>query len=120
MAGGIVPSLTATASPRSCTWPAPPRHFLGNDGGIRASDAVEVKWGVHPAGEDRDAWATDEQRTSLLLLVRGRFRLDLSVGSVTLEKEGNYAVWGPGIDHCWQAEEDSIVITVRWPSIPSE
>ena len=40
-------------------------------------------------------------------------------GSTTLEKEGDYAVWGPGIGHSWQAEEDSIVITVRWPSIPS-
>jgi hypothetical protein len=38
--------------------------------------------------------------------------------STTLEKEGDYVVWGPGIDHCWQAEKDSIVITVRWPSIP--
>ena len=81
--------------------------------------AVEVKWGVHPAGEGRDGWATDEQRTTLLILVRGRFRLDLSVASTTLEKEGDYAVWGPGIDHSWQAEEDSVVITVRWPSIPS-
>ena len=78
-------------------------HFLGEDGGIRASDAVEVKWGTHPAGEGRDAWATDEQRTTMLLLIRGRFRLDLSVGSITLEKEGDYAVWGPGIDHCWHA-----------------
>jgi quercetin dioxygenase-like cupin family protein len=102
-------------------------HFLGDDGDVRATDAVEVKWGVHPAvevkwgvhpaGERRDAWATDERRTSLLLLVRGRFRLDLSVGSATLENEGDYVVWGPGIDHCWQAEEDSVVITVRWPSI---
>jgi hypothetical protein len=94
-------------------------HFLGEDGGVRTSDAVEVKWGVHPAGEGRDAWATDEQRTTLLLLIRGRFHLDLSVGSITLEKQGDYAVWGPGIDHCWQAEEDSVVITVRWPSIPN-
>jgi hypothetical protein len=94
-------------------------HFLGEDGGIRTSDAVEVKWGIHPAGERRDAWAIDEQRTSLLLMVRGRFRLDLSVGSTTLEKEGDYVVWGPGIDHCWHAEKDSIVITVRWPSIPT-
>ena len=78
-----------------------------------------VKWGAHPAGEGRDGWATDEQRTTLLILVRGRFRLDLSVASTTLEKEGDYAVWGPGIDHSWQAEEDSVVITVRWPSIPT-
>jgi quercetin dioxygenase-like cupin family protein len=53
-----------------------------------------------------------------LIVVRGRFRLDLSVASTTLE-EGDYAVWGPGIGHSWQAEEDSIVITVRWPSIPA-
>ncbi len=74
-------------------------HFLGEDGGIRASDAVEVKWGVHPVAEGRGAWSTDEQRTTLLLLVRGRFRLDLSVASITLEREGD--------------------VTVRWPSIPS-
>ena len=94
-------------------------HFIGEPDDPRATRAVEVKWGVHPAGEGRDGWATDEQRTTLLILVRGRFRLDLSVGSTTLAKEGDYAVWGPGIDHSWQAEEDSIVMTVRWPSIPS-
>ena len=94
-------------------------HFIGEADDPRASRAVEVKWGVHPAGEGREGWATDEQRTTLLILVRGRFHLDLSVASTTLEKEGDYAVWGPGIDHSWQAEEDSIVITVRWPSIPS-
>jgi quercetin dioxygenase-like cupin family protein len=93
-------------------------HFIGEGDDPRATTAVEVKWGVHPAGEGRGGWATDEQRTTLLILVRGRFRLDLSVASTTLEKEGDYAVWGPGIDHSWQAEEDSIVITVRWPSIP--
>ena len=94
-------------------------HFIGEDGGIRASEAVEVKWGIHPAGEGRDTWSTDEQRTTLLLLIRGRFRLDLSIASVTLKEEGDYVLWGPGIDHCWHAEEDSVVITVRWPSIPS-
>jgi hypothetical protein len=30
-------------------------HFLGEDGTVRATDAVEVNWGVHPAGERRDA-----------------------------------------------------------------
>jgi hypothetical protein len=92
-------------------------HFLGHADGVRASRDVEVKWGVHPAGEGREEWVTDEQRTTLLLLVSGRFRLDLSVGSFTLENEGDYALWGPGINHHWQAEKDTIVITVRWPSV---
>ncbi len=93
-------------------------HFLENAEDVRASDAVEIKWGVHPAGQGRDAWHTSEQRTTIVLLVKGRFRLDLSTGSVVLKEEGDYAIWGPGIDHSWSAEEDSVVITVRWPSRP--
>jgi quercetin dioxygenase-like cupin family protein len=93
-------------------------HFLAGSNGVRASDAVEVKWGIHPAGDGRDSWQTDEQRTTILLLVEGRFRLELSAGTFVLEREGDYAVWGPGMDHSWHAEEDSVVITVRWPSLP--
>jgi quercetin dioxygenase-like cupin family protein len=54
----------------------------------------------------------------MLLLVTGRFRLDLDGGSVTLARQGDYVIWGPGIDHAWHAEEQSVVLTVRWPSIP--
>ena len=91
-------------------------HFMDKADGPRATDAVEVKWGIHPADEGRDAWNTDEQRTTVLVLISGRFRIDLSVGSFVLERQGDYAVWGPGIDHSWQAEEDSVVMTIRWPS----
>jgi hypothetical protein len=90
--------------------------FIEPSGDIRATPGVEVKWGIHPAGQRRDGWVTGEVRTTLLLLVSGRFRLDLSVGTTTLERQGDYVVWGPGIDHTWQAEADSVVITVRWPS----
>jgi hypothetical protein len=40
-------------------------HFLEGSDGVRASDAVEVKWGIHPTGESRDSWQTDEQRTTV-------------------------------------------------------
>jgi hypothetical protein len=95
-------------------------HFIDSSDGVRASEAVEVKWGTHAAGERRDAWHTDEQRTTVLLLVKGRFRLDLSVGNFVLQKEGDYAVWGPGIDHSWHAEEDTVIITIRWPSVSAD
>jgi len=83
-----------------------------------ATDALEVKWGIHPAGETRAEWTVGDHRTTLLILIEGRWRLDLSVGSVTLEKPGDYVVWGPGIDHSWHAETDSVMLTVRWPSTP--
>jgi mannose-6-phosphate isomerase-like protein (cupin superfamily) len=87
---------------------------------IRHSTNVEVKWGVHPAGEQRHAWLDSEQRTTFLILVSGRFRIDLSAGSQTLARPGDYAMWGPGVGHSWQAEADSTVITIRWTAPPSK
>jgi quercetin dioxygenase-like cupin family protein len=89
-------------------------HFM--EGGVRQTGDAEIKWGVHAAGEERADWQGDETRTTVLLLVKGRFRLDLSADSFVLEQEGDYAMWGPGIGHSWRAEEDSVVVTVRWPS----
>lgn len=91
-------------------------HFIDSAKGVRSTKEVEVKWAIHPAGETRSQWTSDDQRTTLLLLVEGRFRVDLTEGSATLERQGDYAMWGPGIDHSWEALDDSVVIAVRWPS----
>jgi hypothetical protein len=85
-------------------------------GDVRLSPDVEIKWGVHPRGERREAWFEDETRTTVLILISGRFQIDLSVGSAVLARQGDYAVWGPGIGHSWRAEEDSVVVTIRWPA----
>ena len=86
----------------------------------RASEAVEVKWGVHRAGDCRAAWAVNHQATSLSVLVRGRFRLYLPTAEVLLAQPGDYLLWPPGVPHHWRAEEDTVVLTVRWPSRPAD
>ena len=83
----------------------------------RHTRAVEVKWGIHPRGDERLEWVKGEQRTALLVLISGRFRVDFPERSVVLEKQGDYVVWGRGVDHSWCAEEESVVLTVRWPSV---
>jgi quercetin dioxygenase-like cupin family protein len=92
-------------------------HRPGN-GAVRKTGALEVKWGIHSAGQKRPEWTDSENRSTLVIMVSGRFRVDLSVGAATLTHQGDYVTWGPGIEHSWQAEEDSVVITVRWPSVP--
>ena len=88
-------------------------------GELLHSDDVEVKWGVHPVGDRRAAWATDERRTALLVLIRGAFNIELRDRTVVLRSPGDYVVWGPGEDHSWRAlEADTTVLTVRWPSLP--
>ncbi|MEU2791727.1 signal peptidase I [Streptomyces sp. NPDC007100] len=92
-------------------------HFKDADD-PRYSGTVEIKWGVHPRGDERSQWVTGEQRTALLVLIKGRFRVELPDRSVLLEEQGDYVVWGRGVDHSWTAEEESVVLTVRWPSVP--
>ncbi|MGI8332930.1 signal peptidase I [Actinomadura scrupuli] len=87
-------------------------------GDARHSEDVEIKWGVHPPGDRRAQWVAGEKRTALLILISGRFRVELPGRSVLLAEQGDYVVWGEGVDHSWYAEEASVVMTVRWPSIP--
>jgi quercetin dioxygenase-like cupin family protein len=86
-------------------------------GDPRHSEEVEIKWGVHPAGDERAQWVRGEERTALLILISGRFRVELPGRSVLLAERGDYVVWGKGVDHSWVAEEESVVLTVRWPSV---
>jgi quercetin dioxygenase-like cupin family protein len=37
---------------------------------------------------------------------------------VALEKEGDFVLFGPGIAHSFRSVEESLVLTVRWPSNP--
>ncbi|MFB7109797.1 signal peptidase I [Streptomyces sp. NPDC056190] len=92
-------------------------HFKGV-GDPRRSEAVEIKWGVHRRGDARPRWVEGEERTALLVLISGRFRVELPGRSVLLKEQGDYVVWGRGVDHSWCAEEESVVLTVRWPSVP--
>jgi hypothetical protein len=93
-------------------------HFIDPAEGVRSSNDLEVKWGIHPPGDERLEWTADDQRTTLVILVSGRFVVELTMGSVALTRQGDYLLWGAGIDHSWHAEEASTVITVRWPSLP--
>jgi len=65
--------------------------------------------------------AGGEVRTCVVLLISCRFRIRFSDepnDEVLLTKQDDYVTWGPNVDHRWAAEDDSVVVTVRWPSRP--
>ena len=55
---------------------------------------------------------------TLNILIRGRFVLLSPDHEVLLKNEGDFVLFGPGIAHSFRSEEQSPVLTVRWPSIP--
>ena len=89
--------------------------------GLRQSSIIEMKWGVHRAGETRREWAPCSNNSTLSLLVRGkflaRFRKPNNPDAVIerrLVREGDYAIWGTDLEHTWVVEEDSVIFTIRW------
>lgn len=94
-------------------------HFMpGEDNPLRTSD-VEMKWATHAKGETRSEWAPPNPVRTLNILIRGRFVLLFPEHEVLLQNEGDYVMFGPDIAHSYRSEEESLIMTVRWPSAPS-
>jgi len=113
MAGRIYVGSAPDDAPANRGWLL--GHFMP-PGDLRCSDDVEIKWGVHRRGDRRAEWVSGETRTALIVLVSGRFRVDFPERSVVLGRRGDYVVFHR-LDHSWYAEEESVILGVRWPSI---
>jgi hypothetical protein len=93
-------------------------HFMpGADNPLRSSD-VELKWYTHAKGETREQWSPASQVRTLNVLIRGKFVLLFPDREVCLENEGDFVLFGPGVAHSFRSLEESLVLTVRWPSTP--
>jgi hypothetical protein len=54
-------------------------HFIDpSRGEMRKTADLEVKWGIHPAGDKRAGWTKGEEHSTLVILVSGKFRVDLA------------------------------------------
>ncbi|MBD2459564.1 signal peptidase I [Oscillatoria sp. FACHB-1407] len=82
----------------------------------RSTSDIEVKWGIHAAGDKRSDWTEPATVTTISILISGRFCLQFPDGEIVLSSQGDYVLWLPGVTHSWHAEEASVVLTVRWPS----
>ncbi len=64
-------------------------NFVDPSVGKRSTKNLEVKWGIHPAGEQRAEWVTGDQRTTLVLLVQVYFHVKFREGDAALAKQGD-------------------------------
>ena len=95
--------------------------FVPADFGLRHQTDVELKWGVHPDGEKRaNAWA-NQNGTTISVLIEGSlkvtFHVDGAQHEVMLRTKGDYVAFGPEVVHSWEAVGDTIVLSVRFPSV---
>ena len=91
-------------------------HFVPESDVDLHSRDVEIKWGVHRRGETRAEWSPPSEARTVTLLIRGRFAVLFHDHEILLEREGDFAYFGPGVAHSFRCDEDSLMLTVRWPS----
>jgi mannose-6-phosphate isomerase-like protein (cupin superfamily) len=95
-------------------------HFMpGENNPLRTADA-EIKWYTHAKGETRNEWAPGNPVKTLNILIRGHFVLRFPDREVPLVNEGDFVLFGPDVPHSFRSEQESLVLTVRWPSVPAE
>jgi hypothetical protein len=95
--------------------------FIPAEFGLRHQTDVELKWGIHPDGEKRGhPWASGTS-TTISVLIEGclkvTFDVDGAEREVTLRTKGDYVAFGPEVVHSWEAVGDTIVLSVRFPSV---
>jgi len=95
--------------------------FVPAELGLRRQTAVELKWGIHPDGEKRSAPWANQNGTTISILIEGSlkvtFHIDGAEQGVTLRTRGDYVAFGPEVVHSWEAVGDTIVLSVRFPSV---
>ena len=93
-------------------------HFMpGEENPLRIGE-LELKWYIHATGETRERWASGNAVKTLNVLIRGHFVLLFPNQEIALAKEGDFVLFGPDMPHSFRSVEESLVLTVRWPSAP--
>ncbi|HEX3628737.1 MAG TPA: signal peptidase I [Verrucomicrobiae bacterium] len=94
-------------------------HFV-EEKSVRATDAIEIKWGVHDAGPWTE-WKSQPGKKTITLLLSGEFVVQFRSGKKTetfnLRAPGDFVVWEDDHEHRWKALTDAAIISVRWPSL---
>jgi len=87
----------------------------------------EMKMLRHYSGDtEKRLFPSNKTATSFAMLVgEGRFEVFFCFKRdnwehVTLNQEGDYALWAPEVGHHWSAPEAATIFTVRIPGIPGD
>ena len=95
--------------------------FVPAELGLRRQTEIELKWGIHPDGDKRPQPGANPNGATISVLIEGQlkvtFHVDGTEQEVTLGTKGDYVIFGPEVMHSWEAVGDTIVLSVRFPSI---
>jgi len=94
-------------------------HFM-EEGSPFKTGNVGIKWGNHKKGDHKEIVAKNSLSHSLGILIRGKFTFVFQDQTISLDQEGDYVYYPSGTAHSWIVDEDCLILTIRWPSVPND
>ena len=94
-------------------------HFINSKSVFHNTD-FEIRWANHKKGEKKDSPTSSEMAKTVSILVSGKCKLWFPEEDETifLELGGDYVYFDKKTLHGFEALEDCLIITIRWPSLP--
>lgn len=81
------------------------------------SNGVEFKYQHESAGLIREPKPVmREDVKTIAILIDGKLRMNFGDEDIILSERGDYIWWEPDAPHLFEYLEDSLVISLRWPS----
>ena len=96
-------------------------HFMEPNSVFQSND-FEVRWGIHKKGEKKDIPGANMTAKTISILIKGKFaiRFPKQKKEVVLSKVGDFAFWDAKVYHTSEALTDSVILTIRWPSVAGD
>jgi len=86
------------------------------------SDEFEVKWASCRKGWTKGSVEASMNAKTMCILISGKFLFKFPEENKKriIDKEGDFVFWSPGTWYESEALEDSVLLVIRWPSIPGD
>ncbi len=83
------------------------------------TESVEIKWSEHKEYNKKET-PGESGASTLVVLMRGKeiIKFPATGQEVVLEKEGDFLLFRPNMPHNSEFFPNTLVMVIRWPSIP--
>lgn len=95
--------------------------FLEHSSPLHSKD-LEIKWGIHKAGEIHEKVRMNKNAKSQAILIDGQFKFTFPDTNQVyyLKNKGDFVFWDSSVYHSTESKKDSTILTIRWPSLPND
>lgn len=96
-------------------------HFMEKES-VFKNDNFEMKWAVCLRGWQEQFTKSNLRAKTMCVLIEGKFEFEFQKEGEKkiLSKTGEFIFWDAGVLYTSKSLDDSVLLVIRWPSVPDD